>query len=174
VEAHRVARRRGSHIFYTVASQIEVRLPASRAGRPLPPEIFLALISVRGWVDPRAIVRLEGLGQFKKPNDLIVSRTRDLRACSIVPQPRYRVPLCWSVTCCNMSFTVMIRTWCSDKSLLKWQWFHTGRVFFLLSLKSHVWRASEWVTSPTQFLISATGCSTFPSYFPFIFFIFTA
>jgi hypothetical protein len=32
-------------------------------------------------------VRLEGLGQLKKSNDLIGNRTSDLPACSIVPQP---------------------------------------------------------------------------------------
>jgi hypothetical protein len=47
-----------------------VRLSALRAGRPLPPGRFLVLISVRGRADPRAIVRLEGLGQLKKSNEM--------------------------------------------------------------------------------------------------------
>jgi hypothetical protein len=44
-----------------------VRLSASRAGRPLPPGRFLVLIFVKDSVDPRAIMRLEGLGQLKNP-----------------------------------------------------------------------------------------------------------
>jgi hypothetical protein len=44
-----------------------VKLSALRTGRPLPPGRFLVLISVRGWIDSRATVQLEGLGQFKNP-----------------------------------------------------------------------------------------------------------
>jgi hypothetical protein len=58
-------RRRGSHIFQTFSSQMAMRLSALRTDRPLPPGRFLVLISARGRVDPRAIVRLEGLSQLR-------------------------------------------------------------------------------------------------------------
>jgi hypothetical protein len=37
---------------------------------PLPPGRFLVLITVRGIVDPRAIMLLERLGQLKNPMTL--------------------------------------------------------------------------------------------------------
>jgi hypothetical protein len=40
---------------------------ALRADRPLLPRKIPGTHSVRGRVDPRAIVRLEGLGQLKNP-----------------------------------------------------------------------------------------------------------
>jgi hypothetical protein len=67
-----------------------VRLSALGAGRAVLSRNFffllLVLITVRGWVKPRVIVRLEVLGKLRKFNGLVGTRTRDRQACSIVPQ----------------------------------------------------------------------------------------
>jgi hypothetical protein len=69
-----------------------MRLSTIGVGRSLALGRFLVLTSVRGRVDPRVIVRLEGLGKLKISNDFIGNRTRDLPAGSIVPEPRALSP----------------------------------------------------------------------------------
>jgi hypothetical protein len=61
-----------------------VRMSALRAGRPLHPRKIPGTHFC--WVDPRAMVRLERLGKLKKCTSS-GTRTGDLPACSIMPQP---------------------------------------------------------------------------------------
>ena len=56
----------GSQISRQSAHKM-VKFVSSTHRPPLPQEIFLVLITVRGWVDPRAIVWPEGLYQWKIP-----------------------------------------------------------------------------------------------------------
>jgi hypothetical protein len=67
---------------------MEVRLLASRAFRPLLPGRFLALISARSRVDPRAVMRLERLNQLK---NLITSTGIELATYRLIAECLYQI-----------------------------------------------------------------------------------
>jgi hypothetical protein len=79
---------------WTKSAQKLARLLALHSGRLCRDEIFLVLISVRVWVDPRAIERPEGLLQWiipKTPSGIEP-------AAQWLSQLRHRVPP-WMYTC---------------------------------------------------------------------------
>jgi hypothetical protein len=62
-----------------------VRLSALLVFLAVPPRKLPGTISVRGWLFRRAMVQLDGSGQFKI-SVTSVNRNRDLLTCSIVPR----------------------------------------------------------------------------------------
>ena len=54
---------------------------------PLPQQVFLIFISIRGWADPRSIARSEGFYVNEKSTDTSWDLTSDLPICSTTPWP---------------------------------------------------------------------------------------
>jgi hypothetical protein len=78
-----------------------------------PHEIFVVLISVSGWVDPRFM-------SIENSSDIIRNWTRDLPASTVVPQPTAppRAPrgtTSATITCCSM---LLFSKFCSKKDTI--------------------------------------------------------
>jgi hypothetical protein len=87
MKVHMVVRDRVPHMFYTIGSQMAVRLSPLRAGRPFTPRKIPGTHFCQNLSRPKGHSADGRIRSIEKSNVLIGNRTRDLPACSIVPQP---------------------------------------------------------------------------------------
>jgi hypothetical protein len=83
VKAHGVVKRRGSHIFYLIGSQMVVRLSTLRTGRPLHPRKIPGAHFCERLSRPQGHNAAGRIRPIEKSSDHIGNWTHDLPACSI-------------------------------------------------------------------------------------------
>jgi len=128
---------------------------------PQPPEILPVLISVRGWVDPRAIVRSEELCQWKNCNDIIWNRTNDLRTWSQCDRKDFtsiKNPLTpVGIEPATFRFVAQHLNHCATAERQQW----TGSIY-----SSDIWRHVFWLTGSnvsSEFGVSIFSVKKFPT-----------
>jgi hypothetical protein len=84
--AHRVVRLRGSYIFGTIGSQMGVSLLALCAGRATPPRKIPSTHFCSRLSRSQGHSTAGRIRSVEKSNDPIGNRSRDIPACSEVPQ----------------------------------------------------------------------------------------